>query len=261
MRRLLVLLSTIAVCLFGSIVPAEASSFSVSAKLSKGWMTLGTTVGISGTVSPAVNHKTVEIQQYNGARWVTIKKTQTTSSGKYLTAIKPTLPGDLRLRAKTAAYGGRSGGVSTSRMVKVYMWISLDDVWWDMDEEPAPLPPATVAGRSFTSAWVSAAAPVAGEKRAWPTSDNQGRKCWKLSGYAGLTDASGPGAEGELSVHTDGSTTAYPVTTGSLTRIVVDLTWRFDLSATRTGPDVDTYVALGDPKAFCNAPKIMDMHH
>jgi hypothetical protein len=248
--------------------PAEAKSYKITAKVSKGWMTLGTTLEISGDVSPAVKNKTVSIQQssipLSSGSWKTIKQTHTNGRGHYRTIVKPTGAGEFRFRATTQKLGSRKGNQSAYKEVDVWVWVRLAMLLGAYENNPPiPIPPPdpqTIGGQTFADSWESDDDGTG--QQLFPADVRQNytwqRSCWKFRGTVGLDDDSAPGASGTLTVHPNTTTSA---TEGSLTPIVVELD-RFnpdwpglELTAARTGPDVKTIVAVGNPEVFCTTDR------
>jgi hypothetical protein len=252
--------ATIAVValIVGSISPAEASSFTISSTLSKSWMTLGTTVEMSGDVSPAVKNKTIYVQErIDYGTWRTIKKTYANGSGHFRTVITPPYAGKFQYRAKTLALGSRTGDVSIGHTVSVYTWIRLSMLLNAIDDDLPPVPPApqTIGGTYFADSWESAADGTGHQFYPTDIYNNRSRKasCWKLRGTVGLDDDSAPPARGVLTIDTPSASYDFPAVAGSLTSMVLDISGRtgLDLTAQRTGPAVDTIVAIGNPRVFC----------
>lgn len=168
--------------------PAQAASYSISASLSKTWMTQSTTVEISGKLSPATPNKTVTIQRFKNGEWVTSTTKKTNSSGKYKATLKPNQFGTASYRVLTAAKGSTAKGKSKVVSVDVYTWFDLAEIATVTDDSRLYFDGGSdiqllIDGEEFgDDGWAS------NEDGAGYTKWDLGGACKKITGFAGLDD-------------------------------------------------------------------------
>jgi len=184
MRKVLVLLVA-AFMIAGTAQAAEAKAFSVSISASAGTIELGSTVKLSGKVSPKAAKKTVKIQRrYAGGSWTTIKKVRLSKKSSYSATVKPTRGGPTEYRVQKPRSNGRSTTTSATRTVNVLRWRALQ-------EFPVTGFPVTYGTRSIAGAALPASATINGLQDATWTIG--GSACTTFRTAIGIDDASTPG--------------------------------------------------------------------
>lgn len=116
-RALIGLLVGICTAGFWLVTPAEAAPRPrVGVSVSKGTVTVGSPLRVTGRVRPAAPGRRVQVQELRGVGWRTIARPTVNRNSRYRATVYLNRTGSVALRVRTT---GRNGAVSPTRRVRV----------------------------------------------------------------------------------------------------------------------------------------------